>query len=141
MHAKNCTRCLETKPTDEFYFDKSKGRLVAACKVCCRAAMRPRCLAHYRKDPEPYRRRRRESSARAAKFVRQYKLANSRCMDCGLDHPPHRLDFDHCRGTKSANLSQASRHGWGEARIREEIAKCDLVCANCHRDRTEQRRA
>lgn len=59
------------------------------------------------------------------------------CTDCGFSYPVVCMDFDHVRGEKKFNLS--SSHGYSEATIREEIAKCELVCANCHRIRTSKR--
>ena len=61
------------------------------------------------------------------------------CADCGGHFPPECMDFDHVRGDKAFNLSR----GWGlsVSAILEEIAKCDVVCANCHRTRTKVRRA
>lgn len=49
------------------------------------------------------------------------------------------MDFDHRPGEgKVANVG-TMRLKVSEATIRKEIAKCDLVCANCHRERTHQR--
>jgi len=48
------------------------------------------------------------------------------------------MDFDHVRGTKVANLGDVVRD-WSVHRLLVEAAKCDLVCANCHRNRTASR--
>lgn len=58
------------------------------------------------------------------------------CADCGKRYPPFVMDFDHVRGTKRANVSLLAGSGAPEAVIEAEIAKCDIVCANCHRERT-----
>ncbi|MFB7383769.1 hypothetical protein ACFC6U_17370 [Kitasatospora purpeofusca] len=62
------------------------------------------------------------------------------CIDCGWDGWARGLDWDHVRGAKRANVSQliAERQPWSE--IEREIAKCEVVCANCHRIRTSVRR-
>lgn len=52
-------------------------------------------------------------------------------MDCGIQYPPAAMDLDHVRGIKIYPLSQMMQQS--EAKIRAEIAKCDVVCANCHR--------
>jgi hypothetical protein len=49
------------------------------------------------------------------------------------------MDFDHVRGTKQFNLALPA--GWTYGEILEEIAKCDVVCSNCHRVRTYGRSA
>jgi hypothetical protein len=70
-----------------------------------------------------------------SEFIRSLKHEKI-CSDCNLSHPYWRLDFDH-RDSKTVNVSLiASRKHWGKERILEEVAKCDLVCANCHRLRT-----
>jgi len=57
-------------------------------------------------------------------------------MDCGGDFPSCVMDFDHRDPTaKKYNVSQMLyRFSW--KKIQDEIEKCDLVCANCHRIRT-----
>jgi hypothetical protein len=58
------------------------------------------------------------------------------CADCGELFPYYVMDFDHLRDKKRAVSNMRS---YSEVKILEEIAKCDLVCANCHRERTYQR--
>lgn len=61
------------------------------------------------------------------------------CVDCGLIDPVV-MEFDHLPGMKKkAELSLMVKNGWPLRRIQEEIAKCDVVCANCHRRRTAKR--
>lgn len=64
----------------------------------------------------------------------------SPCLDCGNTYPSYVMDFDHVRGKKKASVSMAVIGYWSKPRIRREIAKCDLVCSNCHRERTYKRR-
>lgn len=61
------------------------------------------------------------------------------CMDCGLQFPHYVMDFDHVRGTKKFNVSSVHRFGSFEELL-EEIAKCDIICSNCHRHRTFMRK-
>lgn len=70
------------------------------------------------------------------KRVNEYKLSVG-CMDCGYKAHGSALDFDHVRGKKSFTIAGKVTMGW--ARIQAEIAKCDVVCANCHRIRTVAR--
>lgn len=71
-------------------------------------------------------------------------LKDKPCMDCGGNFPPWCMDFDHRPGETKIIFGGVSvmyaQHNFGKAKILEEIAKCDLVCANCHRTRTHQRR-
>jgi hypothetical protein len=63
---------------------------------------------------------------------------NKPCMDCGKEFPNYCMDFDHVRGKKNDNLSTMKSNRTFK-RILEEINKCELVCANCHRIRTHNR--
>lgn len=63
------------------------------------------------------------------------------CLHCGYNAHPEALDFDHRPGEKKCfNVSTAIRRGVGRQRLLDEIAKCDVACANCHRVHTCQRR-
>ncbi len=54
------------------------------------------------------------------------------CNRCGEDHPAC-LVFHHSDATtKELSISDAIRRAWGRARIMREIAKCEVLCANCH---------
>jgi hypothetical protein len=68
------------------------------------------------------------------------ELKKKPCMDCGRVYPPYVMEFDHVRGTKDRSISRAVRDLLSWQRLEAEIAKCDLVCANCHRIRTFARR-
>ena len=59
------------------------------------------------------------------------------CMDCGGVFPPHVMDFDHRDPkTKSFNVMAGRALLKSRDALLAEIAKCDIVCANCHRVRT-----
>jgi hypothetical protein len=60
------------------------------------------------------------------------------CADCGVEYPYYVMDFDHVRGVKEFGIAEKSRRG-GRKALADEIAKCDVVCANCHRIRTYTR--
>lgn len=66
--------------------------------------------------------------------------AGGKCVDCGYEGPPFMYDFDH-RDPKEKSFGVATG-GVTRAldKLREEIKKCDLVCANCHRMRTHKQR-
>ena len=57
------------------------------------------------------------------------------CTDCGNYFPHYVMDYDHQRD-KVIGVSAAITQGWSLKKIMEEIEKCELVCANCHRERT-----
>lgn len=69
--------------------------------------------------------------------VDTYKLSKG-CADCGYAEEAIALDFDHLRD-KTIGISVAAQNYKWE-RLIEEIEKCEVVCANCHRIRTRNRR-
>jgi len=64
------------------------------------------------------------------------------CMDCNKSYKPWVMQFDHRNpATKVANVSYLVLRGSTSLKqLKSEINKCDLVCANCHTDRTHNRR-
>ena len=62
--------------------------------------------------------------------------AETPCADCRMYYDPVCMDFDHVRGVKRKKITTLVYDGYSRAVILEEIAKCELVCSNCHRIRT-----
>jgi hypothetical protein len=78
-----------------------------------------------------------------SKFINSYKEERG-CQDCRKEgypgmHPYYVLDADHVRGEKTNEISKMAKTSSKEEII-EELAKCDIVCANHHRTRTHNRR-
>lgn len=61
------------------------------------------------------------------------------CRDCNGIFPWYVMEFDHVpeRGPKLFSIARATTKGINQ--VRAEIAKCDVVCANCHLIRTYKR--
>lgn len=76
--------------------------------------------------------------ARLSSLVNQIKLERG-CYDCGYSSDAAALQFDHVRGIKVAPIA-ALVHDLNEKKLAEEIAKCEVRCANCHLMRTQERR-
>lgn len=68
-----------------------------------------------------------------------YTAKSKPCSDCGTSYPPCVMEFDHVRGSKAGNIAVMMRVS-SLGRIIQEIDKCELVCANCHRLRHLKRR-
>ncbi len=60
------------------------------------------------------------------------------CADCGVQYPYYVMQFDHVRGHKEFNIGPIGPTV-GRDRLLAEIAKCEVVCANCHAERTHSR--
>lgn len=64
-------------------------------------------------------------------WITQFK-AERGCEQCG-EGDPVCLQFHHRDASlKEANVSRAINNGWSEQRIRDEMGKCAVLCANCH---------
>ena len=73
------------------------------------------------------------------KMVRDLKEGTP-CADCGQRFPSFVMDYDHRdSSTKFEMVSVLVGQGRGKQMILDEIDKCDLICANCHRARTHRR--
>jgi hypothetical protein len=115
-----CTVCGSTK--DASLFVKSQRPLgrIRECKACRKE----------RNDKD-----RKSDSYRGNVNRRLVIEAKSKpCMDCNIEFPYYVMDLDHVRGEKKFILSQA--YSYSTKAVLEEIAKCDVICANCHRVRT-----
>ena len=79
-----------------------------------------------------------KQKAYLAQYLRDLKTKTP-CVDCGINYPYYVMDFDHVRGQKHANVMELVST-LSKKKIDEEIAKCEIVCSNCHRIRTHMRR-
>jgi hypothetical protein len=88
----------------------------------------------YQRTKGKYRERRKQNMLKNREYVFEI-LKQSSCVDCG-ESDPIVLDFDHRDpSTKYRSVCDCVRD-CALKRVKEEIAKCDVVCANCHRRRT-----
>ena len=121
--SKECKTCGEIKRIEDFSKVKlTKSGVPVRWNVC---------------NPCRSQQNRRAPSAQAKlAYVAQAK--DRPCMDCGIKWPKECMDFDHVRGDKKHNIGTA--YWWiSMAQLETEIAKCDVVCACCHRLRTLNR--
>jgi 5-methylcytosine-specific restriction endonuclease McrA len=66
----------------------------------------------------------------AKEWIRRKKL---KCSRCGWDEHSAGLHFHHVDpNTKTRAISSAVHEGWSRKRLEEEIAKCVILCSNCH---------
>ena len=132
---RNCSRCRTALPEVAFAPSQWVATTGAWCRDCRRAYSRERVA----EDPNYFLRyqlaRRRRNNDRIARLK-----AERGCLKCGFRHPAA-LDFHHRDPAhKKYLISRSWQCKWET--ILAEIAKCDLLCSNCHRiEHYEQRRA
>lgn len=133
---KLCPRCREVKPLSEFSKNPSRKDGVGSfCKPCRRVYDHERYARLHKWDfeyvPGVVERGR-------AKWLRSLKEGKS-CADCGKVFPYQVMQWDHRPGEDKRGDISSAHWSWTRAEVLAEIAKCDLVCVNCHTIRTFER--
>jgi hypothetical protein len=136
---KKCSVCKESKVLIDFTKKKSaKDGLNAACKACTRS----RSKKHHASNKEYYAKKAklRNEAYRKATLSKIRKIKeDTACVDCNQYYPHYVMDFDHLRD-KEFSIANAARNHIKWSRVKAEIDKCEVVCSNCHRERTWSRR-
>src|SRR3989344_393054 len=128
---RRCTKCQRCKPIAEFTFkSKATGLRHSQCRECTRASLR----VHYVKNKSYYLSKTKKRTE-AKNYIYSYLLMHP-CVDCG-EKDPVVLEFDHKRDKVKA-VSQLIRKGCTLKVIKEEVGKCEVRCANCHRRKTAE---
>ena len=123
---KTCSRCKISKETSEFHI-KHGDRLQSHCKGCQRLYGQK----HYLENTQYYIQKGARLRQARIEWFREYKKT-LKCELCGENHPAT-LDFNHRNPSeKEFNVGEMVAVQ-GKARILKEIAKCQILCSNCHR--------
>jgi len=130
---KLCDTCKILKPIDDFHKRKvARDGHSSRCKQCQKEYQQK----HYAKNKKRIYDNNINRRKRLAEEVN--KLKDFPCIDCGQKYEPFCMDFDHV-SDKVMNVSKMVHETFSLKKIKEEIAKCELVCILCHRDRTYKR--
>lgn len=139
---KHCPKCNKDLLNTFFYLRKKgprAGRLYEKCKEC----MKIRGRSYYHNNHDRQLRlaliRRSRSYREKRDFI--IKTKDIPCADCGIRYPFYVMDFDHIdEESKTREVSYMFTRNWSLAKITAEAEKCEVVCANCHRIRTYNKR-
>jgi hypothetical protein len=136
---RRCGRCLELKLPSEFAWRRRRlGQLDSMCRQCRSAYHREHYLANRKRYVDQARARKQALALKRTTYLLDY-FDKHPCVDCG-ERDPVVLEFDHLDAkAKSFDIGQALPYRKWQS-ILEEIKKCEVVCANCHRRRTARRR-
>lgn len=130
-----CAICRLEKDLSSYgYKSRKRGTFSSYCRECNRGYQRK----HYKENRADYRDK---HNKRRVRVMGEYRLLIKEyldkhpCVDCGeKDHLV--LEFDHIRGQKRAEVSTLVHDTLSWEKISEEISKCEVRCANCHKRRT-----
>jgi len=130
---KTCSKCKQSKPVSEFNKNaKRRDGLQTQCRICTKEYY----SEYYKGEKEQARLRKHNTKVREEIKTYIRKAKSAPCLDCDGLYPYFVMDFDHREpSVKVMGVAQLVNYGSLD-RVKEEIAKCDLVCANCHRIRT-----
>lgn len=139
---KKCTKCNIEKEVDEYYKEKrANDGYRSECKKC--TSLRSYNRYHSNEIIRQQKLASAKEYHRAQRTEYQKKilsiLKTSGCIDCGESNPIV-LDFDHVKGIKLGGISRMALDHKPWHVIEQEIAKCEVRCANCHRIKTAKER-
>ncbi len=130
---RRCGRCGCDKPLA--WRRKAREQRDNYCRPCRAAYKQEHYAANRRRYIESARRRKLQLISERTDYIVAF-LREHPCVDCG-EGDPIVLEFDHLRDKKFSISKGLQDRPWQD--VLDEIAKCEVVCANCHRRRTAYR--
>lgn len=111
---KICSSCNVEKPGTEFYMKSWKGKRVvgSVCKICAKG----KTMSRKRSNKATY-----------------VKMKGGCCQACGFDKYDGALEFHHVDPTTKEDRIGRMAKGPSSPELLAELAKCVLVCSNCHK--------
>lgn len=132
---KKCSQCNVIKHLDEYHSKNKTGIKKAYCKDCAKEYRRRYYQANRDKAIKYALQSNKKKKEQSRLYVLEYLKTHS-CVDCG-ENDPIVLEFDHRNPKeKNRNISNLILAKVSLKKLREEIEKCDVRCANCHRRKT-----
>lgn len=131
---KLCPKCDTEKDLDDFHKRaKSPDGRQSWCKLC-NTKSRVKYYHTNSDNKESTKRSASKAKKRNQEYVWEY-LRNNPCVDCG-ESDIIVLQFDHIKGTKTESIAFMIQEGRTLEKLKAEIEKCEVVCANDHMRRT-----
>lgn len=132
MPTRICSQCKEPKDLEKDFYRHPDCRegFNTKCKDCAKRAANDM----YQDAPQRILDRVHKRRLRNRQFLWDYYKTHP-CVDCDEDDPIV-LEMDHVRGKKLGDVSKLVQNTRSLKVIEDEIAKCEVVCSNCHKRRT-----
>lgn len=138
---RTCSVCKLDKEISEYSKKRVKKNGEIVYQYSCKACHKIYSDSHYIKNKSKYIKkaigRRKNYKDEMYKFLIDYFKLHP-CVDCGESNPIV-LEFDHVSGEKIEAISVMISKQFSKQIILEEINKCEVRCANCHRLKTAER--
>lgn len=135
----NCSHCQTDKSESEFNF---RNAATQERYKHCRGCQKTLRQAAYQKNRDYYLQYDKKHAPKRRKerrdFIIKYKTGKP-CFDCNIVYPHYVMDFDHLPQFKKQIEVGSQGNYRSKEFLLKEFAKCELVCANCHRERTWKR--
>jgi hypothetical protein len=128
--SQTCSHCRQQLPISAF------ARQGEGVQVWCRNCKKEYDAAWYKRNRSKRRAKVKADRQSYGEWLDSLK-EGKRCLDCGQAYPSYVLEWDHLPdAVKTLVVSDTRRAAFSKKRILEELEGCELVCANCHRERT-----
>lgn len=140
MDKKICGTCNQELDLIEFSLKDAKtNKRHSKCKTCQKEYSKK----HYATNKMEYFEKAKTNNKKYKERNKDFLISLKEgvpCKDCGKEYPHYVMDFDHLPAfEKNENVSRMKNWSFSTKTLMEEISKCDLVCSNCHRERTWKR--
>lgn len=132
METKVCSKCKNDLPIEQFSIKKGKPQ--SYCKSCHSEYRKN----HYEQNKQKYIDKASNYRKEFWEWFRNLKKDLS-CIKCGEDRH-WVLDFHHRDSSLKDNEVSKLINSVSKSKVLQEIEKCDVLCANCHRDLHYQER-
>lgn len=130
MKTKICSRCKDKRPKPVSEFCKS-SRMKDGYQPACKTCMNDSYTRSRNKKRDHYLNVAKERQGKNVKRFNGWKI-QQHCIAC-LDDDESCLDLHHLDPSKKdATVSDVVR-SWSWEHLQEEIDKCVVLCASCHR--------
>ena len=136
---KICSKCKVEKSKDEFHKRANiPSGLKSWCKICSKEHEQNKSNNDKK---ERYKKLKENEKVRRLKLfdkLREYTDQKGGCQKCGeKDYVV--LEFDHRdRESKEFPIAEGVGKCMSWERLLQELSKCDILCANCHRRKTAE---
>lgn len=132
METKTCTKCDANKPVESFRWrNKSKNMRQSWCKKCFSIHEKEKWHNSSDERKNKHRQTQKTRYRRNQNYVYSF-LGQQKCEICGEDDPIV-LEFDHINPQEKIADVSTLIYSHSLKIIQEEISKCRVLCANCHR--------